>query len=297
MKISLEWINEYVDLRGIDLNWLVNKLNIITAKVDSIITFGEDTILNIDNKSIMNRQDLWCHYGMAREISVITGRELKDIDYINEGYLKSVSANKLNIELVDSSRCLRRSAIEVSHLVVEPSPEVISNKLVSCGIKPVNVIVDLANYVALDIGQKINLYGDSEKTVIEAVVLEGSSKDTSLTAVAICRYVRLLQEYMYEAEVTSALYDKVSSDIKPINISVEHKYIEEFIGETIDKKVVTEILRSLMFLVYELEESYSIGIPSFRIASGMSTKEAVVKELIRILGYERNNYRILCDIV
>lgn len=297
MKISLNWINDYVDTKGLDINWLVGRLNVIAIEIESIIETGEDIIFNIDNKSIISRPYLWCHYGVAREIAALTGRELKEIDYVNEGYLKSVCDNILELEAEGPSKCLRKSAIEVGHIVKELSPEPIVNRLVNCGVKPVNLILDLANYVALDIGQKIEIYEEGSKAVIEAAVFDGSNKDTSLTAVAICRYVRLLQEYMYEAEVTSALYDKKFADSKTLNIIVEHKYIEDYMGETIDNITVAETLRSLKYLVYELEDTYSIGVPSFRSACGLSSKEAIVGELSRILGCKGTACRSLYNII
>ena len=90
MKISLDWINDYVEIKDIDVDWLVSKFTITTAEIEEVNYIENDVIIEIDNKSLTNRPDLWCHYGIAREISAITGRKLKSIDYIKEEQLRVV---------------------------------------------------------------------------------------------------------------------------------------------------------------------------------------------------------------
>ncbi|KEZ87280.1 hypothetical protein IO99_06865 [Clostridium sulfidigenes] len=91
MKISLDWINDYVEIKDIDVDWLVSKFTITTAEIEEVNYIENDVIIEIDNKSLTNRPDLWCHYGIAREISAITGRKLKSIDYIKEEQLRDSS--------------------------------------------------------------------------------------------------------------------------------------------------------------------------------------------------------------
>ena len=87
----------------------------------------EDTVFEVDNKSLTNRPDLWCHYGIAREMSAIFERELKPLE-LDE--LKS--ANKLNdlhINIEDGAKCYRYSGIKLNNITKKVSPLTMQIKL------------------------------------------------------------------------------------------------------------------------------------------------------------------------
>lgn len=160
MKISLDWINDYVDIKDINLELLINKFTITTAEVEAVYPIEGDVIIEIDNKSITNRPDLWCHYGIAREISAIIGKPLKDIDYIEKEKLENCSEASLDINIEDRIKCLRYSAIKINNLKPDKSPQLIEKRLTNCGLRSINFIVDLANYVMLDIGQPLHTFDE-----------------------------------------------------------------------------------------------------------------------------------------
>jgi hypothetical protein len=175
---------------------------------------------------IIDNPELWSHYGIAKEISIITGRELKSIEYVNEGYLKYVSSDILPLHAKQEKNCLRCSAIKIENVTLETSPDFIINRLINCGIESVNLAVDLANYVLLDIGQPVNIFMyPSGYVIAEASVFNGDFMDVSMTSIAVCRYVRLIQEYMPEARAASALYDRGINSSRAINVQPQYKYI------------------------------------------------------------------------
>jgi phenylalanyl-tRNA synthetase beta chain len=179
MKISLDWINDYVDIKDISLEWLINKFTITTAEIERVNNVDGDVIIEIDNKSITNRPDLWCHYGIAREISAITGRVLKDIDYIKEEQFRNCSDASLDINIEDKTKCLRYSAIKIRNIKADKSPQLIERRLTNCGLRPINIIVDLANYVMLDIGQPLHTFDERK---VDCISVTSTNKAVKFNA-------------------------------------------------------------------------------------------------------------------
>jgi len=124
-----------------------------------------DLVIEIDNKSLTNRPDLWCHYGIARELAAIYNLELKnpELENINFG-----SGDNLKIK-INSEDCYRYVGLLVNNIKIQASPEWLKNRLVAVGINPINNIVDITNYVMLDLGEPTHAFtADKVKGVITA---------------------------------------------------------------------------------------------------------------------------------
>ena len=118
-----------------------------------------DTIIEIDNKSLTHRPDLWGHYGMAREVSAITGRPLRDpvdLSLIPEG------PGVINVEIRDFGLCPRYSCLVFENVTVGPSPLWLQYRLESVGLNPINNIVDVTNWVMAELAQPMHAF-DLEK--------------------------------------------------------------------------------------------------------------------------------------
>lgn len=271
MKISLNWINDYVDLRGVDYNDLIKKIGLKTAEIEEVEQKGEnlsgvivalitsvmphpnsaklhilkvdtgnelvqvvcgapnvrvgmktafaqvganvlgntisvasiagemsygmccskaelgisddnsgiwditdplalgtdickayeikDTVFEVDNKSLTNRPDLWSHYGFAREISAITGRPLKPLLTENMQYYNQTNA--LDVEVL-SDNCFRYSAIKIGNVNKKQSPIGMQIRLYYCGMRAINLLADLTNYLMLEMGQPMHAF-DGDK--------------------------------------------------------------------------------------------------------------------------------------
>jgi phenylalanyl-tRNA synthetase beta chain len=116
----------------------------------------DDVILEIDNKSLTNRPDLWGHYGIARELSAFYGVPLKEIKPIE------IDAPQIEIELLDTQKSPRYIGVQMENLSVKPSPLEIQTRLWRVGLRPINAIVDITNYVMLATGQPTHAF-DSDK--------------------------------------------------------------------------------------------------------------------------------------
>lgn len=108
----------------------------------------DDWILEIDNKSMTNRPDLWGHYGMARELAAIYGLELKPMPEFK--LPEEVKPYPVRIE---AEECMRYVGAVYEGLEVKASPFKMQRRLWSVGLRPINNLVDITNYVMLSTGQ------------------------------------------------------------------------------------------------------------------------------------------------
>ncbi|MDD3397826.1 MAG: phenylalanine--tRNA ligase subunit beta [Clostridia bacterium] len=112
-----------------------------------------DFILEIDNKSLTNRPDLWGHYGLAREISALYNFPLKEIE---EYKVPKVTELKVNIE--QPSLCRRYIGLKIEGVSAKTSPFEVQSRLWRVGMRPINALVDITNYVMLDVGQPTHAF-------------------------------------------------------------------------------------------------------------------------------------------
>jgi len=118
----------------------------------------ERIILDVDNKSLTHRPDLWGHYGLAREFSTIFKTELKDLKLDKVEFAKE----KLDVEVIAKDRCPRFMMTKISGLKIEESPDWMKKHLEDCDVRPISNIVDVTNYVMLELGQPMHAYDASE---------------------------------------------------------------------------------------------------------------------------------------
>ena len=114
-----------------------------------------DSVIEIDNKSITHRPDLWGHHGMAREVAAILGRKLKNpvrLELLPEG------PAAVDIQIEDLNLCPRYSALVFENVRVAPSPWWLQCRLTAIGLNPINNIVDMTNYVMAEIAQPMHAF-------------------------------------------------------------------------------------------------------------------------------------------
>lgn len=112
-----------------------------------------DVLLEIDNKSMTNRPDLWGHYGIAREIAALYNLKLKNI----EPYTTNVKSD-FQIENEDPDGCPRYIGVEIEGVYVKESPYKMKNRIWKVGMRPINALVDITNYVMLTTGNPTHAF-------------------------------------------------------------------------------------------------------------------------------------------
>ena len=131
---------------------------------DPLAECSPDFAIEIDNKSITHRPDLWGHYGMAREVAAITGAHLKDpvkLDLLPEG------APGVKIEIESFDLCPRYSALAIENVSVGPSPLWLQQRLHAIGLNAINNVVDMTNFVMAELAQPMHAF--------DAVKLKGDT--------------------------------------------------------------------------------------------------------------------------
>ena len=118
----------------------------------------DDAIIEIDNKSLTHRPDLWGHYGIAREIAALTDSKLEKINPKTTAKWSSKSDKNLSVEVKDAKLCPRYTGIKISGIKVEESPEWLQQKLRSAGHATYNNIVDITNFIASELGQPMHAF-------------------------------------------------------------------------------------------------------------------------------------------
>ena len=113
----------------------------------------DDMILEIDNKSMTNRPDLWGHYGIARELAALYDLPLKEI----EEYKPAVT-EEYDVRIIDTERCPRYIGAKVEGLCVKASPFEMQSRIWRVGMRPINALVDITNYVMLALGQPTHVF-------------------------------------------------------------------------------------------------------------------------------------------
>ncbi len=119
----------------------------------------EDIIFEVDNKSLTNRPDLWGHYGIAREFAALTGRPLKALEGVD--LAKYNDLPKIDMKIEDPL-CQRYSCLQVENIQRNVSPVDMRIRLYYCGMRAINFLADLTNYMMLEMGQPMHAF-DSRK--------------------------------------------------------------------------------------------------------------------------------------
>ena len=121
-----------------------------------------DLIIEIDNKSLTHRPDLWGHIGIAREFSTIYRVPLKDRfgdpwkDSLRARYTKDASPIVPVIE--GDTACYGYAGVTVENVTVKESPLWMQERLLACGLRPINNMVDIGNYVMLEVGGPLHMF-------------------------------------------------------------------------------------------------------------------------------------------
>lgn len=115
----------------------------------------QDWVLEIDNKSINHRPDLWGHHGFARELAAIYGRALRPV---TERVALPGSGRTVPVRIEDTKACPRYCGLVVDGVVAGPSPLLLRMLLAAVGQRSINLPVDLTNFVMLDLGQPMHAF-------------------------------------------------------------------------------------------------------------------------------------------
>ncbi|MCQ9206926.1 MAG: phenylalanine--tRNA ligase subunit beta [Omnitrophica bacterium] len=158
MKVSYSWIRDYVDA-NIDPKKLMSLLTMSGTNVTSYESTGGDYIFDFEITA--NRPDCLAVIGIAREAAALLGKPLKipkELRRLAKPKSKSKKETSLSISVKDAKLCPRYTARVIRDVEVGPSPDWLRERIISAGLRPVNNIVDITNFVLLETGQPLHAF-------------------------------------------------------------------------------------------------------------------------------------------
>ncbi|HVG09376.1 MAG TPA: phenylalanine--tRNA ligase subunit beta [Thermoanaerobaculia bacterium] len=154
MLFSRSWLSDYVELPS-DSEEIQRRLTAVGLAVEGLEERGGDTILDVEVTT--NRPDCMNHLGLARELAVIYGRSLKRPEALPKEAAERVE-DAAAVDVEDWDGCPRFVARVVRGVRIGPSPEWLRNRLESIGLRPINNVVDVTNFILWEMGQPLHAY-------------------------------------------------------------------------------------------------------------------------------------------
>jgi len=164
IKITYDWLLEYLDTDA-DPYELQKYLSLCGPSVETVEKIGDSYVLDIEITS--NRIDMASVFGIAQEAqailpqfgkkAVLTHNPLTAYTFENMN-AEPIPSHKLSIRIQDPDLCSRFTAFAFSDVQINPSPAFISNRLELCGIRSINNVIDISNYLMLSLGQPTHMF-------------------------------------------------------------------------------------------------------------------------------------------
>jgi phenylalanyl-tRNA synthetase beta chain len=177
MKISYEWLREYVNTKLRAEN-IASKLTMAGHEVSAITRQDNDFIF--DMEITPNRADCLSHLGIAREVAAITGKELK-VPHVK--IRKAISGKKpFNVSIESKPACPRYTCRVINNVKVAPSPKWLVKRIESMGLRTVNNIVDITNFVLFETGQPLHAF-DSDKFSGQEIIVRNAKHKECITTI------------------------------------------------------------------------------------------------------------------
>lgn len=254
----------------------------IGTKLTSALGLPE-TILDIEVTT--NRGDELSIYGLAREISVVTGSALKPLT----GKKPSAPEKKspLSIKVVNEALCPRYSAVKIGNLTVGPSPAFIQSRLRGAGMRPISNIVDITNYVMLLTGQPLHAFNAASVKGSSITVRESKAGERITTLDGVTRVLGFGQIVIAGSEKILALGGVMGGIGSGISNDTNEIIIESAIFDPVSiRQTVTKFnLRSEASLRYERGVDTEGTVRALEIAADLLARYAggqIVSEIVDI---------------
>jgi phenylalanyl-tRNA synthetase beta chain len=160
MQISLQWLNELISVKSINLPYLIDKLTLGGFEVEKVIEreFLEQNIIILDISSTANRSDSLSIKGISKEIATLFNKPYKNSKYLVNNLNWEAKFQDLIINSKINEFCLSFLAITIENINNFESPNWLKYKLIQSGIEPFNTLLDFQNYILLENGYPIEVY-------------------------------------------------------------------------------------------------------------------------------------------
>jgi phenylalanyl-tRNA synthetase beta chain len=154
MKISLNWLKEFVEVPA-GARELKRDLTNLGLNVESYAQAGNDWVLEVEVTT--NRPDCLSHLGVAREVATFYRKPLKRPSFRVKD-LGDPAKAEISIETEDRALCPRYCGRVVRNVQVKPSPAWLARRLEAVGMRPINNVADVTNYVLMELGHPLHAF-------------------------------------------------------------------------------------------------------------------------------------------
>jgi phenylalanyl-tRNA synthetase beta chain len=224
-----------------------------------------DSIFDI--KVTPNRADCLSIVGIARELSALTGEKLKSdsVDYIENG--ENIN-NLASVEIADTDLCYRYCASVVNDIVIEPSPLWMQQRLLACGMRPINNIVDITNYVMLEYGQPLHAF-DYNKIRGKKIIVRRGKNENFVTLDNVSRKITHDMLLITDSEGPVAIAGVMGGAASEIDVNTKSILVESasFNRESIRRTSTSLKLRSEASLRFEKGLSPELSLIALKRAT------------------------------
>ncbi|MBQ9679263.1 MAG: phenylalanine--tRNA ligase subunit beta [Ruminococcus sp.] len=236
----------------------------------------DDIIFEVDNKSLTNRPDLWSHYGIAREFAAIAKRPLKALDFADLSVYETLPKVDMKIE---DPLCYRYSCLQFENISRSVSPVDMRIRLFYCGMRAINFLADMTNYLMLEMGQPMHAF-DSRKVEnirikrfdneFEFQTLDGVERHIDANTLMICNgdtpvaiagimggLDSEIVEDTHTLTLESATFDAAS--IRKSTVRLSHRTDASMRYEkSLDPELTTAAIARFVFLLKKYDEGIKV---------------------------------------
>ena len=156
MKVCLDWVKDYVRVKDKPAK-VVDRLTMCGLEAHLSVDSLGTGLTAFDTEVTSNRPDWLSHIGVAREIAAVYGTKLK-LPPLRLGKKQPLSDAKIGVRIEDQKRCPYYSCVVLEGVKDQPSPKFIQDRLRACGLRPVSLVVDVTNFVLLEMGQPLHAF-------------------------------------------------------------------------------------------------------------------------------------------
>lgn len=257
MKISLNWIRDYIDI-DLPVSRLVEVLDNIGLLIEDWEEKNGDVILDVETYA--NRPDTLGHMGIARELAAALGLVLKEQRLSLTETDENIS-DFIDVQIWDEDLCPRYCGMVVKDIKVGPSPDWLGKRLQAMGLSPINNVVDVTNYVLFSTAQPIHAF-DLAKISGEKIIIRRAKQGEKLLSLE-AKDVDLTPEMLVIAdeEKPVAVAGVIGGENTAVSDSTKNVFIESAYFDPVSVRKTSKLTGIQTDAAYRFERGADISFP------------------------------------
>ena len=174
MRVSLDWIKDFVDVTA-SAEDVAHRLTMAGLEIEGMEKINDDVVMEVNVTP--NRPDCLNVFGLAREVAAIYRLPLK---FPETKIPSNLQPSGIQVAIDDPDLCPRYTGRSINGVVIRESPDWMKKRLETCGIRSINNIVDITNYVLLELGHPLHAF-DTAKIAGRKIRVARAGKDQTMT--------------------------------------------------------------------------------------------------------------------